>query len=67
MAATDKVVSVPGSDLTAMERMWIVQALKTQFAVLQRSRNKENAGSEIWALRGRELEAINALIVRFNT
>lgn len=66
MAGGDKVISVPGSDLTSMERMWICTSLKTQFAVLQRSRNKENPGSEIFALRGRELEALSALITRFS-
>ena len=67
MAAADKVTAVAGSDLTAMERQWIVQSLKTQYAVLQRSRNKEHVGSEIYMLRGRELDALNALITRFST
>lgn len=65
-AATDKVVSVPGSDLTALERQWILQSLRTQFSVLNRSRAKEITGSEIWSLRGREMDAVNSLIHRFS-
>lgn len=66
-ANTDKVISVPGSDLTAIERQWIVVSLRTQHAVLSRSRNKEMTGSEIWNLRTRELDQLSALVQRFST
>lgn len=54
------------AELTAMEKQWIKKALETQRNVLQRSRNNEMAGSEIWTLRGKEIETLTALIGRFS-
>lgn len=54
-----------GFSLTAMERAWVRQALTTQRAALMRSRQKEIAGSEIWSLRGKEIDSLNVLIERF--
>lgn len=62
--AESKVV-VPPMELSAMERAWIQQSLQLQRASLIRSRGKEIAGAEIWTLRGREIEAISALLNRF--
>lgn len=51
--------------LTAFERAWLRSSLISKRDMLIRSRAKELAGSEIWALRGREIEAIVALLARF--
>lgn len=48
-----------------VERLWIQRALIGERERLLRGRAKEVAGSEIWALRGKELEFLNALIARF--
>jgi hypothetical protein len=52
--------------LTVLDVAWIVQSAGTQRNVLIRSRNKEIQGGEVWALRGREIDALNALILKFS-
>lgn len=52
-------------ELTTMERAWIKKALELQRTALLRSRMKEVPGSEIWTLRGREVEALTGVIGRF--
>lgn len=63
--AKENVIDVPGSDLTAIERQWLQVCIRTQIAVLTRSRGKEMVGSEIHALRGRELDQLRVLLQRF--
>lgn len=63
MAASPEVKKF---DLDATQRMWVLSSLTTQRNVLLRSRNKEVTGGEIWVLRGKEIEALNGLIVIFS-
>lgn len=49
----------------AMDRQWIYRALVALRAMLIRSRGKEAAGSEIWTLRGREIDTLSTLMSRF--
>lgn len=51
-------------EFDVLERQWVVQALRTQLSVLTRSRNKEMAGSEIYALRSREMNHVGNLITK---
>lgn len=48
-----------------MELLWIGQALDLQLTALMRSRQKEIAGSEIWVLRGKEIDFLRSLKARF--
>lgn len=48
-----------------VEKLWIQRALIGERERLLRGRAKEIAGSDIWHLRGKELEFLNALIARF--
>lgn len=50
-----KVVQI---GLTQLDRAWIVKALASLRQSLIRSRAKEMPGSEIWALRARELDML---------
>lgn len=54
-----------GVEVTLVDRLWIRKALELQRAALVRARAKEMSGSEVWHLRGRELEGLNALLSRF--
>lgn len=58
-------VDVKKFELDSISRSWVHQSLTTQRNVLLRSRNKEVTGGEIWVLRGKEIEALNALIAIF--
>lgn len=51
--------------LEGMDRAWIKAALQVQRAVLVRGRAKEMDGSEIYALRSKEIAAVDALLVKF--
>lgn len=51
--------------LSPIERGWIKQALLAQARVLTRARTKEIAGGEVWTIRGREIETVNAIAVKF--
>lgn len=65
MATSGKDVGVISTvELTPLDRAWIVQSLKTQAKALSRSRDKEIAGGEVWQLRGKELDTINAIVVK---
>lgn len=52
-------------DLDTIERSWVHVSLLAKREQLVRSRNKEVTGSEIWVLRGKEIEALNALAPKF--
>lgn len=52
-------------ELDAIERSWVHVSLQAKREQLVRSRNKEVTGSEIWVLRGKEIEALNALMPKF--
>lgn len=62
MAESAKKVSF---ELDAIERSWVHVSLQAKREQLVRSRNKEVTGSEIWVLRGKEIEALNALMPKF--
>lgn len=47
--------------LDSLERQWVQQSIKTQRAVLVRKKNLERPGSEIEALRAREIQALDVL------
>lgn len=51
-------------EFSVMERGWIRQCVETQRKVLLRSRLKEIAGGEIWQLRGKEIDALTALLAK---
>lgn len=51
--------------VSMLERQWIRKALETQRMQITRARTKEMVGSEIHALRGREIEALTVLLQRF--
>lgn len=51
--------------LDVLERQYVVQAFVEYRAKLIRSMGKERAGSEIWVLRRKEIDAIEALSNKF--
>jgi len=48
-----------------LRRVWIKKALELQKAALMRTRGKEIPGSEIYALRTKEIQFIDGLIEEF--
>lgn len=52
-------------ELTPMEAMWVKKSLEAQRNILVRNRLKEVVGSEIYALRGKEIDALSALVLKF--
>lgn len=50
--------------VTLVQAQWLKKACETQRHALVRSRGKEMVGSEIYALRTREIDALNELIVK---
>lgn len=48
-------------DLTLIEVLWLRKSLDMTRVSLMRSRDKEIVGSEIYLLRGREVDAVMAL------
>lgn len=52
-------------EFSVLERQYLARALDLYKASLVRSRSKEMAGSDIWTLRGKEIEAVGALLSRF--
>lgn len=62
MAEKSNIMSV---ELTPVERMWIVRCLASQRQMLSRARQKEMPGSDIWHLRGREIDDLGELARRF--
>lgn len=52
-------------EFESIERAWIKQALLNQSKMLVRNRTKEIAGGEVWTLRGKEIEIVNAIAARF--
>lgn len=63
MAEAAKKLSV---ELDVIEKSWVHVSLMAKREQLVRSRNKEVTGSEIWVLRGKEIEALNALTPKFS-
>lgn len=57
--ATSKSYSVT---VSLLERQWIEKSLDLQLKSLKRSLANEISGSEIYALRNREIEALSSLI-----
>ena len=53
-------------EVDPIERAWIATSLGTQLNVLNRSRQKEMHGGEVWRLRGEEIKALDALIGKFS-
>jgi len=58
----DPKVSV---ELSSLERQWIVKSISSQRAMLIRSRQKELPGTDIWTLRGREIDALGDVARKF--
>ena len=54
-----------GVVLDVLERQWVRKSLETQRAVIVRGRNKELPGSDIWTLRGKEMDILTNLISKF--
>lgn len=52
-------------DIEVMDRQWIHSSLQAKRDQLVRARNKETSGSQVWVIRGQEIEQLNALINRF--
>lgn len=61
--AKDTVVELGSVDV--IQKQWIVKSLECQRAALVRSRTKEMVGSDIHALRGKEIDALDHLIQRW--
>lgn len=57
-----KAVATVGPQLEPLEKAWLRKAVETQRNVLVRSRTKEMVGSDIWNLRGKEIEQLNVLV-----
>lgn len=53
-------------DFDVMELAWLRKSCETQRNVLVRQRGKEQVGSEIHAMRGREVDAINQLLMKLS-
>lgn len=51
-------------EFDALERQWLQKAAQLQRTALIRSRAKENAGGEIYALRTKEIQALDALLLK---
>lgn len=60
----EKTAGLVNIEVSVFERQWLRKAVETQRGALIRSRAKELDGSEIWSLRGREIEALTALLSR---
>lgn len=56
---------VKGYEFSQLEVLWLKKSLELQKNALIRSRAKEVVGSEIYALRTREIEALQSLSNRF--
>lgn len=52
-------------ELGVLEAQWVKKALEDERLKLIRARTKETPGSEIHALRGKEVEALSLLIQKF--
>lgn len=52
-------------EFNAVERGWLKKSLESQRSMLIRSRQKELTGSDVWVLRGKEIEFLTVLISRF--
>lgn len=61
MATSEKVHTL---EVSLLEKLWIKKSLETQRSVLNRSLNKEVIGSDIYGLRAREIQCLDALIVK---
>lgn len=53
-------------EFDVMELAWLRKSCETQRNVLVRQRGKEQVGSEIHAMRGREVDAINQLLMKLS-
>lgn len=51
-------------EFSVVDVQWLRKSLEFQRAGLVRARSKETVGSEIYVLRSREIEAVNALVNR---
>lgn len=51
-------------ELLPLERQWIAKAVITLRAQLARARSKELSGSEIYNLRGKEIQMLDSLYNR---
>jgi len=51
--------------LDVVEKAWIGKALVVLRQTLIRSRSKEIVGTEIYTLRGKEIESLNVLVQKF--
>lgn len=71
--AKGRTSSLPGLEgpkvleLTLVERLYVQRAIAGLLASLERSRAKELPGTEIYDLRGRELEAVTAISRRLQS
>lgn len=52
-------------ELLPLEKQWIKKALKDLMATLQRARLKELDGSEIYQLRGKEIEQLQQIFNKY--
>lgn len=49
-------------EVKPLEKAWLAKALETLRDKLVRNRMKEMAGSEIYALRGKEIDQVNEIL-----
>ena len=60
VANTEKPV-----ELSSLERQWVRKSIDLQMKSLKRSLANEIQGSEIYALRQREIADLNSILVKF--
>lgn len=53
-------------EVTVVERQWLSVCITNQIQALTRGRNKEMVGGDIWILRGKEIDALRALLARMS-
>lgn len=61
MDMADQVLKI---EVKPLEKQWLVKACETLRDKLVRNRMKEMTGSEIYTLRGKEIESLNELLNR---
>lgn len=48
-------------EFDALERSWIRIAIQNQIKMIGRARTKELVGGDVWILRGKEMETLQAI------
>lgn len=60
------MAEVKKMEFSLIEQLWLKKSVDLQRAALQRARLKELVGSDIYGLRTKELEALQALSLKLS-